>query len=458
MRPAAQHTGFCRLTVVSPRARVDVSLPADVPVAELVPMVLELVGEPVFGLRPEPWRLSGAAGGPLPPGATLGELGVPDGEMLRLAPSAPPPPPPVFDDPVDALAATAGASEDRRFAAAAVLATAVAAAVLLTVTPGGAVPALVAGLGAALAVGAAARLARQASVAGVPDPARVHIAARTAAFAAVPLAAAAGWAALPGASGPARLLLAVAAAGTVAALAQVALRVVAPLLIAAVVAAAPVGLGALVVLRFDAPVSAVGAGVCAFALAAGPLLPRAALRLAGMPRPVVPGDGSELVDADAGPDVLPPDEFRERADLARGYLAGLIGGSAVAAAGAAVPAAAGGGLAGPVLAGVAAVVLALRARSYADPVPTRVLLAAAIAAAVALAWVVALRTAPAGPPVAAGVLLLVAVAGAGALARGRRAGSPVVRRTVDLLEGVLIAAAIPLALAAMDLFRLVREL
>ncbi len=130
----------------------------------------------------------------------------------------------------------------------------------------------------------------------------------------------------------------------------------------------------------------------------------------------------------------------------------------MAAAGAAVPAAAGGGWAGPVLAGVAAVVLALRARSYADPVPTRVLLAAAVAAAVALAWLVALRTAPAGPPVAAGALLLVAVAGAGALARGRRAGSPVVRRTVDLLEGVLIAAAIPLALAAMDLFRLVREL
>jgi hypothetical protein len=29
---------------------------------------------------------------------------------------------------------------------------------------------------------------------------------------------------------------------------------------------------------------------------------------------------------------------------------------------------------------------------------------------------------------------------------------------VDLLEGLLIAAAIPLALAAMDLFRLVRQL
>jgi len=36
---------FCRLTVLAPRRRVDVALPSDVPVAELVPMVLELVGE-----------------------------------------------------------------------------------------------------------------------------------------------------------------------------------------------------------------------------------------------------------------------------------------------------------------------------------------------------------------------------------------------------------------------------
>ncbi|OLT13550.1 hypothetical protein BJF78_21710 [Pseudonocardia sp. CNS-139] len=116
MRPALSHAGFCRLTVLTPRRPVDVSLPADVPVAELVPMLLELVGEPVFTARPEPWRLSGVAGGPLPPAATLAELGVPDGELLRLAPVAPPPPPPVFEDPVDALASTAGGSESHRFA------------------------------------------------------------------------------------------------------------------------------------------------------------------------------------------------------------------------------------------------------------------------------------------------------------------------------------------------------
>src|SRR4051812_14901674 len=117
MRAPAADAAYCRLTVLAPRARVDVALPADVPVAELVPMVLELVGEPEFGLRPLPWRLTGAAGGPLPPEATLAELGVLDGELLRIAPDGPAPAPPDFDDPVDALAATttSAASGDRRF-------------------------------------------------------------------------------------------------------------------------------------------------------------------------------------------------------------------------------------------------------------------------------------------------------------------------------------------------------
>src|SRR3954469_19540984 len=82
---------FCRLTVLAPRRRVDVALPADVPVAELVPMVLELLGEPGRACAPRPWRLSGVVGGPLPVAATLGELGVLDGELLRLGPAMPVP-------------------------------------------------------------------------------------------------------------------------------------------------------------------------------------------------------------------------------------------------------------------------------------------------------------------------------------------------------------------------------
>jgi type VII secretion integral membrane protein EccD len=447
---------YCRVTVLAPRGRVDVALPADVPVAEVVPMVLELVGEPMFGVRPMPWQLTGAAGAPLPPGASLAELGVPDGELLRLAPDAPPPPPPVFDDPVDALAAGAGGPDahDRRFAGGAVLLVAAAGAALLA---GGspdtaALRTVVATLAAGAAVALAARSARQ-------EPAtHTLLAGRTAALAAVPFAAAAGWAALPGSSIAAQLLLATAAAGTAAAAAQIALRVVAPALVAAVVAAVPVGLGAVVVLRFGSPPTSVAAAVGALAVVVGPLLPRIALRLSGLPRPVVPADGSELVEADHGPDLLPPDEFAERSDLARGYLAGLAGGFAVVAVAGALPAAAAGGWAGPALACVIVTVLALRARGFADAAPSRTLLGCAVVGLVGLGVLTVARPEPEARLLAVGVLLAVAALGLLALGRSSPAGSPVSRRAIDRLDALLVAAAVPLAFAAMDLFRLVRGL
>jgi len=451
---------YCRLTVLAPRRRVDVALPADVPVAELVPMVLDLVGEPGPGARrPEPWRLSGAAGGPLPPGATLVELGVLDGELLRIAPDAPPPAPPVFDDPVDALAATAGATPAGGFGfgPVAVLVPAVAAAVLLAGARGSAAAGFAALLAALTAVAAVAYAVRLARMPGDPAALQVRLdAARTIALVAVPAAAAAGWVALSGAPATS-LVLAAAAAGTAAAVAQVALRVVAPSLVGVVVAAGLVTAGALAV-RFGVAPTASAAAVGAVAVVAGPLLPRAALRLAGLPRPVVPADAGELVDADEGPDLLPPDELVERTDLARGYLAGLAGGCAGAAAAGAVIAAAGGGWAGPAFAGVTVVVLVLRARSFVDPDPARTLLGCAVAAGIGLATVVVTQAGQWGR-LAAGAALLLAVAG-GAVATGRTrpVASPVSRRAVDLLEGALVAAALPLAFGAMDLYRLVRGL
>lgn len=451
---ASSRMPYRRLTLLAPRATVDVALPSDVPVAELVPMVLDLVGEPVFGVRPVPWRLTAAAGAPLPPGASLAELGVPDGELLRLTPDVPPPAPPAFDDPVDALASGAGdaARDDRRFAAAAVFLAATAGAVVLaTGSPGSAVPrAVVGALAAVSAIGLVARSARVE-----PGP-HTDLVGRAAAIAAVLFAAAAGWAALPASPAAAQLLLATAAAGTAAAVAQIALRVVAPTLVAVVVAAVPVGLGALVVLRVESPPSSVAAAVGALAVVAGPLLPRLALRLSGLPRPVVPGDGAELVEADRGADVLPPEEFAERADLARGYLAGLAAGCAAVAVAGALSAAAAGGWAGPALACVIVAVLALRSRGFADLAPSRTLLACATVGLAGLGLLTTARSDLMPRLVAVGILLAVTGLGLVALGRSGPAGSPVARRAVDLLDVVLIAVTVPLALAAMGLFQLVR--
>jgi type VII secretion integral membrane protein EccD len=449
---------FCRLTVLSPRHRVDVALPADVPVAELVPMVLELLGEPERGRAglPRPWRLSGVVGGPLPAAATLGELGVLDGELLRIGPAAPVPAAPVFDDPVDALAAGArvAVAREHRFETAAALVVVVASAALLAAAgPGSVAAALLAGAAAVAALTGAAKLVQREGA----DRAVTHALARSLALGGVAVAAAAGWNALPSAPVTGPLMAAAVAAGIVAAGAQLVLRVVAPTLVAAGLVAVVTAVAVMAVRLGASPVAAATAAASA-AIVGTPLLPRAAIRLAGLPRPVVPADGSELTGDDAQ---LSAAELAERGDLARGYLAGLVGGASVIAAAGALVAASGGGWSGPVFAGITAVVLLLRARGYTDPAPARTALAAGVVTAVGLAFAVA---APAfsAAPAACVVLLLGAATGVVALdaaARGRRVAlSPVARRSIDLTEGVLVAASVPLALAAMDLFRAVRGL
>jgi type VII secretion integral membrane protein EccD len=462
---------YCRVTVLAPGRRVDVALPVDVPLAELVPLVLELLGGLERTARPDPWTFTGTSGGPMPPGATLDELGVLDGELLRLGPSVPPPPPPVFDDPADALAglttqAIRRVEPDRqRTTAIAVLGIALAAAVLLatarevdpTTTAWGTV--VLGGLGAVLALAWAA--GRSASRDGGPSDAPHgddRLPTLVPALCAVLLAAAAGWAALPGPPDAARLLLATVAAGTAAALGQVAVRVVAPALIAVLVVTVPTATATVVGLRFGVPTPALAAVTGAVALSTGPLLPRAVLRLAGLPRPLVPADAAGLVAADSAPDLLPPDELTVRAARAHAHLTGLSGGCALTAAVAAPLAATAGGWTGPVLAVVLATVLVLRTRDFVDPTIARVHLAAGIAAGVALVGLAASATGGPGRLACALVLLGAAAAGAGAAGRRERATSPVARRAVDVIEGVLTATALPLALAAAGVFVMVRSL
>ncbi len=455
---ATEAVPYTRLTVLAPRRRVDVALPGDVPVGELVPMVLELVGEPGPGPGPRPWRLTGATGGPLHPAATLDELGVLDGELLRLGPHAAAPPPPVFDDPVDALAAQAGRPVPATTPGGVPLLTlAVSAAALLAMV--GAAPdgggwavaaAAVALLGAAAALARAALLLRDADP---PDGTGAR--ATTAALAAVPPGAAAAATAAAALPGAAQLLLAAAGAGATAALGLVVLRRAQPVLVAVVVAALPVGVAAALHLRLELPVGAPAAGIAALALVVGPLLPRVALRLAGLPLPVIPADAGELSGVDDG--TLPPGELAARAALARSYLAGLVAGCAVPAAVAAPLVAGAGGWTGPVLAGMVVAVLGLRARGFADPAPRRTLLAACTVAAVLVAAGFAL-VAPAPARLLVAVLVLGAAAVVAVTADRPPAGSPVTRRAVDIVEGVLVALSVPVAFGAMGLFELVRGL
>jgi hypothetical protein len=101
--------GHCRVTVVAPTRRVDVALPEDVPLAELLPELLRLVGDPpsspaAMAAALTGYVLTGADGVPLDTATSLTEQGVVHGGVLRLRPADDVPEAAVHDDIADAVA------------------------------------------------------------------------------------------------------------------------------------------------------------------------------------------------------------------------------------------------------------------------------------------------------------------------------------------------------------------
>ncbi|MEV5704147.1 EsaB/YukD family protein [Actinoallomurus sp. NPDC052274] len=74
----------CRITVVGERGQVDLAVPAHAPIAEYVPMVAGLCGQPDSDVMPSAWSLAPAGAQPFDPGASLESVGVLDGETLYL--------------------------------------------------------------------------------------------------------------------------------------------------------------------------------------------------------------------------------------------------------------------------------------------------------------------------------------------------------------------------------------
>ncbi len=145
--------------------------------------------------------------------------------------------------------------------------------------------------------------------------------------------------------------------------------------------------------------------------------------------------------------------------MAHEYLTGMIAGcGAVAAIGAVV--AATGGAVGIVLGAVVAAVLLLRARSYTNGNQVIALVASGMGTVAGLtAGLLATARQP-GVLLAgfAGLLALATLALFCGVVVPRRRFSPVLRRSVDVVEAVLIASVLPLALGVLDLYRTVQAL
>ena len=455
-------TVFSRVTVVAPRTRIDVALPADVAVADLLPMLLELSREatPDGGARHGGWCLAKLGDGPLEPNRTLSALGVVDGEMLQLRRRSENPPPPLFDDVVDAIAESSPGSyrpwtaqTARRIghvAAGAALLTAAFAVLFAGPLGGGGnvAPAITAGAVAVLAVVLGAVIARayQAETTGV----------LIAAAGGLPLAMVSGLHIVPGAPGRASLLLGCALVLVVAASSIMVIGAGVTVFVAAGTAA---GLGVLafaVAALIAHPAPGIAAGTVAVALAGLSVLPRLTIQLAKLPLPNVPGNAEDLKEDTGFPDYT---SIERRAGLAHEYMTGMIIGCGVVAAVAAIITASKGDLFGIGLGVVATLVLLLRARTYANGSQAVALLAAGILAAggIMIGWL--FEADPFGRLLwVFGLLVLVtAVALVLGVVFPRQRFSPPLRRTVEVIEAILIAIVLPLALAVMDLYMTLRH-
>ncbi|MDQ1005954.1 type VII secretion integral membrane protein EccD [Streptomyces sp. V4I23] len=103
-----QAASLCRLTVRAPARVVDLAVPADVPIADLLPTVISYGGDNLeeSGLDHGGWVLQRLGGTPLDPESTLDSLGLRDGEALYLRPRDDALPEVHLDDLVDGIFTT----------------------------------------------------------------------------------------------------------------------------------------------------------------------------------------------------------------------------------------------------------------------------------------------------------------------------------------------------------------
>ncbi|MEV6609933.1 type VII secretion integral membrane protein EccD [Kutzneria sp. NPDC051319] len=444
-----------RITVVTPRARVDVALPVQSTLAELVPQLVRLSGAEGQASPDNPgWVLSRLGDSPFPPGVTVAAIGLRDGEVLHLSPRERQVVPLLFDDVVDAIASVAATKTGawagriaRRSAQLAAVAALLGATILLAAGLSGTWYAPVAcgsfALILLLAGGALAR-AYGDSGSGVSCAAAGVGAALLAGLTAVPpfvvsldvAALAAGLAALTG----------------YGVLAAVLLSDRLPWFGGLAVAAAAGTVTAAIVLLSGVPVVGPAAVLTAVMTALAALAPMLALRLGKLPLPRVPAD-IESFRAEEEP-TLGPDVLNQTASAER-ILTGLLAALALAGVGGVFALLTDDSPWPAALSGVLGVVWLLRSRSYAGTAQRLVLLLAGLAMLGRLgAWLVTWQH---GSLVAVAVLAVAAIlclAHANRIRRGLR--SPYWSRMMDVAEFLGLIAIVPLVGAVLNVYEVVR--
>lgn len=469
--------GLARVTISAPQRRVDVALPEQVALAELLPEVLRHAGVGLAdeGERHGGWVLRRGDGVALTTGQGLHPQGVRDGEVLHLVPAGEEWPELEYDDVVEAIAEGARRRGGVWTPAASRTATLAAAAVplglglpaLLTAGSGNNFAGLV-GLGVAVLLTLVGSVASRAYGDGRAGVALGGYA--------LPYAFAGGallitsydgggvLKPLPWLGGP-ELLAGSVAVLLVSALAGAGVAAGARFFTAGVV----VGLlGALTAATGLFTTAAGGAAVLISVLVCGiGMLPLLAVRFGRTPLPPVTlPPGTESVSAEEAfrpaPDSVrrPPERAAVFASVARTdeLLAGMLLGHAVLATGAFAVLATAGTLSSRILIGVSTLALLLRSRLFVTRRHRVPVLVGGLAGLAALGVDLLASAGDALPAVIAGAVLFALVTVMAGARYADRPASPYLGRAADIVDALVVVSIIPVACAVTGLYAAVSGL
>lgn len=459
---ATGNAGLSRVTLVAPHTRVDLALPTDVPLADMLPTLLRYAGD---RLADDPaardgWALSRLGGVTLDSSRTPAQLEVRDGELLYLRPRGTDDAEMVFDDVVDAVA-TATQQRAGRWQPATTRTFGVALG--LAALLGGALVVLLAGPPQAASGAVGLTMALGLLVTALVLSRALGHSRIALAFALVSAvyAGVGGLLVFAGDRTADRLAAPHALVGATAVLlittiAAVAVADAAEIFLSAGVCAAALLTGTAISLLTGAEPAGSAAIVSTVMFAALPALPMLAYRLARLPVPSVPSGPEDLKRDTESVDGARVLALSDRAD---GFLAGMLSALAVVGAVAAALVATAGhpGLA---MAAVLGLLLLARARwfiSRAQRLPLLVAGAVGLAAAAGAGFTAGNHLIRLVVVLGALVTIAVISIGYGMAGPGRNI-SPLWGRTLDIVEVILILALVPLAIWVSGLYAWIRAI
>lgn len=454
----ASDTGPRRVSVHSETAVVDLALPGGIPVAVLIPSIVDILKIRDREKDPEAKRyhLSPPGASALDPLMTLAQCGIGDGAVLVLSRHSTPPPPPRYDDIAVAVSDALDAANPLWSRAGHRQAVRITGAVAASCLAGVGVLALVRNTfstSAARDIDAAGVLASGAVIALLlaviacrtyRDP----TAGLTLGVIAIEFAAVAGFVAVPGAPGVSNVLLAASAAAVTAVSAIRASGCGVVTLTAVSCVAIFIAVAALVGGFSAAALPAIASVSALISLGLLPVAARVSVALAGLS----PTPDAEDIEPCAA-------RVAAKAIRADNWLTGLVAGfSSSAAVGALVTVLAGPpGLSCIAFGGLTGAVLLVRARSE-HKRRMLVFVVSGIVIAGTTFGVAALRTPQHGPWVATSAVTLAGAAMYLGFVAPAISPSPLARRSAELLECLPLVALIPLTCWICGLYGAVRGL